>query len=87
MPHASSPAVPRTHHAVVVAETGGPEVLRWTQADVPAPSPTLVRDDLEVPVLVFTSETDIAGGIGLTDEAPDYFISISLPIRFDLPVL
>jgi hypothetical protein len=30
---------------------------------------------------------DIAGGIGLTDEAPDYFISISLPIRFDLPVL
>lgn len=30
---------------------------------------------------------DVAGGIGLTDEAPDYFISISLPIRFDLPVL
>jgi hypothetical protein len=30
---------------------------------------------------------DIAGGVGLTDEAPDYFISISLPIRFDLPVL
>lgn len=45
MPHASSPAVPRTHHAVVVAETGGPEVLLWTQADVPAPGPgrVLVR--------------------------------------------
>ncbi|MGZ9034024.1 MAG: hypothetical protein ACXW25_06385, partial [Rhodospirillales bacterium] len=30
---------------------------------------------------------DVAGGIGLTDEAPDYFITISLPIRFDLPIL
>lgn len=30
---------------------------------------------------------DIAGGIGLTDDAPDYFISLSLPIRFNLPVL
>lgn len=30
---------------------------------------------------------DVAGGIGLTDDAPDYFITISLPIRFDLPIL
>lgn len=30
---------------------------------------------------------DVAGGIGLTDEAPDYFISVSLPIRFNLPIL
>jgi hypothetical protein len=30
---------------------------------------------------------DVSGGIGLTDEAPDYFISISLPVRFNLPVL
>lgn len=30
---------------------------------------------------------DVAGGIGLTDDAPDYFITLSLPIRFDLPIL
>jgi hypothetical protein len=30
---------------------------------------------------------DVSGGIGLTNDAPDYFISISLPIRFNLPVL
>lgn len=30
---------------------------------------------------------DVAGGIGLTDDAPDYFVTISLPIRFDLPTL
>lgn len=28
----------------------------------------------------------IRGDIGLTDEAPDYAIGVSLPIRFDLPV-
>jgi hypothetical protein len=30
---------------------------------------------------------DVAGGIGLTDDAPDYIVTISLPIRFDLPIL
>jgi hypothetical protein len=30
---------------------------------------------------------DVAGGIGLTDDAPDYFVTLSLPIRFDLPIL
>lgn len=30
---------------------------------------------------------DVAGGIGLTDDAPDYFVTISVPIRFDLPTL
>lgn len=30
---------------------------------------------------------DVAGGVGLTDDAPDYFITLSLPIRFDLPIL
>lgn len=35
------------------------------QADVPAPSPTLVRTDLDVPVLVFSTETDLsADGLG-----------------------
>lgn len=29
---------------------------------------------------------DVTVGAGLTDDAPDYFISVSLPIRFDLPV-
>jgi hypothetical protein len=29
---------------------------------------------------------DVATGIGLTDDAPDYFVQISLPIRFNLPI-
>jgi hypothetical protein len=28
---------------------------------------------------------DITAGIGLTEEAADYFVNVSLPIRFDLP--
>ncbi len=31
------------------------------RADVPAPSPTLVRTDLDVPVFVIVAETDVAG--------------------------
>lgn len=27
----------------------------------------------------------VSGGIGLTDDAPDYFVNISVPIRFDVP--
>lgn len=30
---------------------------------------------------------DVAAGIGLTDDAPDYAVRISLPIRFDMPFL
>jgi hypothetical protein len=29
---------------------------------------------------------DVSGGIGLTSDAPDYFVRVALPIRFDLPV-
>jgi hypothetical protein len=29
---------------------------------------------------------DIVAGAGLTDDSPDYFVGISIPIRFDLPV-
>jgi hypothetical protein len=29
---------------------------------------------------------DVSGGIGLTSDAPDYFIQVALPIRFDLPI-
>jgi hypothetical protein len=29
---------------------------------------------------------DIVGGAGLTDDSPDYFVGISVPIRFDLPL-
>ena len=42
----SSPApTPRTHHAVVAETTGGPEVLQWTETEVPSPAPghVLVR--------------------------------------------
>lgn len=28
----------------------------------------------------------LSGGAGLTDDSPDYFVGISLPIRFDLPI-
>lgn len=59
---------PRDHvydgFLVVSRSADGAALSQTPQADVPAPSPTLVRDDLGVPVLVFTSETDIAGGIG-----------------------
>jgi Putative MetA-pathway of phenol degradation len=30
---------------------------------------------------------DLAAGVGLTDDAPDYSVSVSLPIRFDLPII
>ncbi|HAN85970.1 MAG TPA: NADPH:quinone reductase, partial [Micrococcus luteus] len=45
MTTANTPAVPRTHHAVVVSATGGPEVLQWTETEVPSPAPghVLVR--------------------------------------------
>ena len=29
---------------------------------------------------------DVSAGIGLTSDAPDYFIEVALPIRFDLPI-
>ena len=29
---------------------------------------------------------DIVGGIGLTDDTPDYFLGLSLPVRFSVPV-
>jgi hypothetical protein len=28
---------------------------------------------------------DITAGIGLTEDTADYFVNVSLPIRFDLP--
>ena len=28
----------------------------------------------------------LTGGIGLTEDAPDYFVQLSIPIRFDLPL-
>ena len=59
---------PRDHvydgFLIVSRSADGAALSAPPQADVPAPSPTLVREDLDVPVLVFTSETDIAGGIG-----------------------
>lgn len=30
---------------------------------------------------------DISAGIGLTEDAPDYTVQLSVPIRFDLPIL
>ena len=30
---------------------------------------------------------DFTAGVGLTDDAPDYFVNVSLPIRYDLPGL
>jgi hypothetical protein len=29
---------------------------------------------------------DVSGGIGLTSDAPDYFVEVALPIRFDVPI-
>jgi hypothetical protein len=40
---------------------GGSPLAQAPQAAVPVPSPTPIRDDLDVPVLVFQTETDVAG--------------------------
>lgn len=29
---------------------------------------------------------DVSGGVGLTNDAPDYFVEVALPIRFDVPL-
>ncbi|XNZ01397.1 quinone oxidoreductase family protein [Micrococcus luteus] len=41
----AAPDLPQTHRAVVVGQTGGPEVLDWTERPVPVPGPgqALVR--------------------------------------------
>jgi hypothetical protein len=28
---------------------------------------------------------NVSGGVGLTSDAPDYFVEVALPIRFDVP--
>ncbi len=44
---------------------GGAALSQAPQADIAAPVPTLIRTDLDVPVLVFSTETDVAGdGLG-----------------------
>jgi hypothetical protein len=30
---------------------------------------------------------DVSAGVGLTDDAPDYSVTVALPIRFDLPLI
>lgn len=39
---------------------GGAALAQTPQAAVPAPSPTLIRNDLDVPVFVFQTESDVA---------------------------
>jgi NADPH:quinone reductase len=41
----SEQSIPATHHAVLVEQTGGPEVLQWAETAVPSPGPgeALVR--------------------------------------------
>jgi hypothetical protein len=29
---------------------------------------------------------DVEAGVGLTDDSPDYAVTVSLPVRFDLPI-
>lgn len=58
---------PRDHvydgFLIVSRSVDGAALSQEPQADVPAPSPTLFREDLDVPVLVITSETDLGGGL------------------------
>lgn len=58
---------PRDHvydgFLIVSRTRDGAALSQAPQAEIAAPSPTLFRDDLDVPVLVLTSETDIAGGL------------------------
>lgn len=43
--HRAPEPVPSTHHAIVAETVGGPDVLAWTETDVPSPGPgeVLVR--------------------------------------------
>jgi len=62
--NAVAPATPVYDGYLVVSRAGDAAALaERPQTPVPAPSPTLVRDDLDVPVLIFTSETDLAGSL------------------------
>ncbi len=40
-------------------ESAGAQLSEAPQADIPVPAPTLIRDDLRVPVLTFETETDL----------------------------
>lgn len=62
--NAVAPTTPVYDGFLVVSRAAdAAQLAERPQTPVPAPSPTLVRDDLAVPVLIFTSETDLAGGL------------------------
>lgn len=54
-------------YLVVSRDAGAADLAQAPQTVVAAPDPTLVRDDLDVPVLTFTTETDLAGGLGYVE--------------------
>jgi Alpha/beta hydrolase domain len=49
---------------------GGARLSQSPQANVPIPTPSAIRDDLDVPVLVFQTETDVANS-NLNVRQPD----------------
>jgi hypothetical protein len=52
---------------------GGASLSQAPLAAVPAPSPTLIRNDLDVPVFVFQTESDVAGGFAARQPDTDLF--------------
>lgn len=55
-------------YLVVSRSADGADLSEAPQAEVPVPSPQYVRQDLDVPVLVFSHETDVPGdGLGYAD--------------------
>jgi hypothetical protein len=49
------------------------------------PPPTSVCGHFRLAILGRNVLLDGAGAVGLTDDSPDYSVSISLPIRFSTP--
>ena len=55
---------------------GGAALSQSPLASVTAPNPTLIRNDLDVPVFVFQTETDVAGGFAARQPDTDLFRAV-----------
>lgn len=51
----------------------GAPLSQWPQVTVNVPSPTLIRDDLDVPVLVFQAEGDVPDSLNARQDDTDMF--------------
>ena len=65
--------------------SGGAPLTQAPLADVPTPTPTLVRTDLDVPVLVFQTENDVRGLLARQPDSSRYRLwEVAGTAHFDL---